>query len=57
VLAETPVPDDAHSSYETVVCQACSELHFIHRSTGKLLGAKDRSPAAGSAAAQTTDTF
>jgi hypothetical protein len=40
-LADTPAPDDPHCSDETVMCQACSRLHFINRSTGKLLGAKN----------------
>jgi hypothetical protein len=31
-------PDDASLAYETVVCQACSRLHFINRASGKLLG-------------------
>ncbi len=31
-------PEGPSSAYETVVCQACSRLHFINRSTGKLLG-------------------
>jgi hypothetical protein len=29
-------------TYETVVCQACSRLHFINRATGKLLGEQRR---------------
>ena len=41
-LADTPAPDDPHCSYQTVMCQACGRLHCINRSTGKLLGAKDR---------------
>jgi len=39
-LADEPA-DDSHSSYETVVCRACSRLHFINRSNGKLLGAEE----------------
>jgi hypothetical protein len=31
-------PNDPQCTYETVVCQACSRLHFINRATGKLLG-------------------
>jgi hypothetical protein len=31
-------PDVAEDTYVSVVCQACSRLHFINRSTGKLLG-------------------
>ncbi len=31
-------PDHPSSAYETVVCQACNRLHFINRSSGKLLG-------------------
>ena len=34
-------PADDSPSYETVVCQACNRLHFINRSTGKLLGAEE----------------
>ena len=37
-LADDPLSDDPDGSYETVVCQACNGLHFINRSTGKLLG-------------------
>ena len=36
--ADEVAPDEAQCSYETVVCNACSRLHFINRSTGKLLG-------------------
>jgi hypothetical protein len=31
-------PENAASTHEPVVCQACTKLHFIHSSTGKLLG-------------------
>jgi hypothetical protein len=31
-------PDDAEGSYMSVVCQACTKLHFINKSSGKLLG-------------------
>jgi hypothetical protein len=34
------VSDDAKESHSPVVCQACTKLHFIHNSTGKLLGAE-----------------
>ena len=34
-LADSP---DAEDAYISVVCQACTRLHFIHNSTGKLLG-------------------
>ena len=37
-LADKVAPDDPQCSYETVVCQACSRIHFINRSNGKLLG-------------------
>ena len=37
-IAEEATPDDPHSTYETVVCKACTRLHFINRTTGKLLG-------------------
>lgn len=36
-LAEESGPD-AQSSYETVTCKACTRLHFLNRSTGKLIG-------------------
>ena len=37
-LADEIGPDDPQCSYETVVCKACTRLHFINRKTGKLLG-------------------
>lgn len=30
--------------YETVACPACTGLHLINRTTGKVLGGKDDSP-------------
>ena len=36
--ADEVMPGDAQCTYETVICQACGRLHFINRSTGKLLG-------------------
>jgi hypothetical protein len=32
--------DAQHDEYETVVCNACTRLHFINRKTGRLLGQK-----------------
>ena len=29
---------DSNCTYESVVCKACTRLHFINRSTGRLLG-------------------
>jgi hypothetical protein len=37
-LADDPEPHNSQRTYETVVCKACSQLHFIDRSNGKLLG-------------------
>jgi hypothetical protein len=37
-LADEVAPDNPQCSYEAVVCQACSQIHFINRSNGKLLG-------------------
>jgi hypothetical protein len=38
-LPETPPEDEPSSnSYASVVCLACTRLHFIHKETGKLLG-------------------
>jgi len=31
-------PDDSKCTYESVMCKACTRLHFINRSTGRLLG-------------------
>jgi hypothetical protein len=39
-LADEPVPGDQRCTYETVLCQACGRLHFINRSSRKLLGEK-----------------
>jgi hypothetical protein len=33
-------PEDGPHSYRSVVCLACTGLHFIHKETGKLLGEK-----------------
>ena len=41
-MADEPAPEDPHCSYEAVVCAACSRLHFINRSSRKLLGQKER---------------
>jgi len=30
--------ENAPAAYETVVCKACTRIHFINRLTGKLLG-------------------
>ncbi len=38
-VAEEAAPGD--STYETVICKACTRLHFINRGTGKLLGGPD----------------
>jgi hypothetical protein len=35
-------PSDPSSAYETVVCKACSRLHFINRTNGKLLGQQEQ---------------
>jgi len=38
-------PEDAKGSHSSVVCPACAATHFIHNSTGKVLGdraGKDR---------------
>jgi hypothetical protein len=38
---DEPGPSDRDDLYETVACKACNRLHFIHRSSGKLLGQTD----------------
>ncbi|WP_407155453.1 hypothetical protein [Bradyrhizobium sp. STM 3557] len=35
------VEGESVSTYETVVCKACTRLHFINRQTRKLLGEQD----------------
>jgi hypothetical protein len=35
---EEPKQGDPMCTYETVVCNACTRLHFINRGTRKLLG-------------------
>jgi hypothetical protein len=40
-LADEPLSGDASCSYETVVCKACCRLHFVNRSSGKLLGEQE----------------
>jgi hypothetical protein len=37
-LADTPADDEA--THSPVRCPACTRLHFINTSTGKLLGEK-----------------
>jgi len=37
-FADESAPDGPLCTYETVLCQACSRLHFINRSSRKLLG-------------------
>jgi len=36
-LPKISAPDEP-DSYASVVCLACTRLHFIHKETGKLLG-------------------
>ena len=31
-------PEDAKDNHSPVVCVACGKTHFMHNSTGKLLG-------------------
>jgi hypothetical protein len=35
------VPEPARDTHAPVVCPACSRMHFIHSSTGKLLGEQE----------------
>jgi hypothetical protein len=36
------VPEDAKDSHSAVLCPACTKTHFVHNSTGKLLGVPDK---------------
>ena len=38
---DEPKASDSACTYETVVCNACTRLHFIDRRTRKLLGDKE----------------
>ena len=40
--ADESVPGDQRCTYETVLCQACGRLHFINRSSHRLLGEKEQ---------------
>jgi len=33
-------PEDTKDSHSPVICAACTKTHFVHNSTGKLLGEK-----------------
>jgi hypothetical protein len=35
------IPTDA-DSYDSVTCLACTQLHFVNRTTGRVLGADDQ---------------
>jgi len=35
---EEAKPREQHPVYESVVCKACTRIHFINCATGKLLG-------------------
>jgi hypothetical protein len=37
-LADEPACTSPRDAYETVICQACTKLHFINKSTGRLAG-------------------
>ena len=50
-LPETS-PEDEPNSYVSVVCLACTRLHFIHKKTGKLSVRTD--PATGRVRARDT---
>jgi hypothetical protein len=37
-LHEKLTAEEPESTYEAVVCKACTGIHFINRASGKLLG-------------------
>ncbi len=37
-VADEVTPERPHGTYDTVLCKACTRFHFVHRSTGRLLG-------------------
>jgi hypothetical protein len=32
------VTDDTEDTYDAMTCNACGQLHFVNRATGKVLG-------------------
>jgi len=40
--------DTPDNEYETIVGKACTQLHFINRKTGKLLGQEDNTATSSS---------
>lgn len=38
-IADEPLSSDASATHETVICKACTGIHFIDRKSGALLGA------------------
>lgn len=41
-LAHEPASTGTRDGYETVICQACTNLHLIDKSSGKLVGEPDK---------------
>ena len=35
-------PTDPPDSYETVICPACARIHFVNKTTGKLLSDNEK---------------
>jgi hypothetical protein len=35
------VDDEEEMTYDTVTCLACTQVHLVNRSTGKVLGSDD----------------
>jgi hypothetical protein len=35
-------PTDGADSYEAVTCPACARIHFVNKTTGKMLGDKEK---------------
>jgi len=40
-------PDDPSDAYKAVACQACTKLHFINISNGRLLGETEKAGSVG----------
>ncbi len=41
-LDAEPISAGQSSEFEAAVCQACTKLHFVNKSTGKVLGEPDK---------------
>ena len=41
-FADDVSEDEGETTYEAVTCLACTQMHLVNRSTGRVLGAGDK---------------